>query len=393
MKTVSAKFTIVLFLLYIFFYKEALGEVRVFLYGGAALVVITTVIYLDKKNLYNFKLPMGISLSYFYGIYSLIVGLIVAVDKSLLVSSVVTYFALLFICTCIYIVSKGEQSVDWLINVLIFICIICALYTLLNGYDYYNGIIVKTMGQNNNPNTLGTLMVFGIFAILYKNERKPVLLVISFILIGLFIYIIILTGSKKSLFSAGIFFIIWIGIFVKDMHKKGNANQRMIAYTLLIIAIIVGITYFKNEYMNTASYQRFMHLYNSGSTKSRESMYLTAVNLFKQNPIFGVGYNQFRVVSGWSQYAHSTYAEVLSDSGFLGSVIYFAPIILTMFIIIGKLYKKKSYKLGLIGALFCVEIFLGAVNIFMYDPNHLLMWTIIYMTTEYYDLFNSKRKE
>lgn len=67
------------------------------------------------------------------------------------------------------------------------------------------------MSENNNPNTLGFTMIMGIFASIAKEKRsrKKFFLVVITVIIHLFI--IVLSGSKKSiicgLFLVGIWFI------------------------------------------------------------------------------------------------------------------------------------------------------------------------------------------
>ena len=84
---------------------------------------------------------------------------------------------------------------------IIVICIFCAAFTILRGYDYYNGVMVVTMGPENNPNTLGALMVFGIALMMFRNKRRIMDLVVLLFFMLVFSYVIILTGSKKSLLS------------------------------------------------------------------------------------------------------------------------------------------------------------------------------------------------
>ena len=153
----------------------------------------------------------------------------------------------------------------------------------------------------------------------------------------------------------------------------------MLAYVLVAAIAVVAVIYFKTGYRNTASFQRMQSLYEGGSTFTREAMYRRGWELFEQNPLFGVGYNQFRVVSGFGTYSHSTYAEILSSGGIMGAFIYFVPIIAACFSLLKKTFKRRSYIFGVLLALYCVEIFLGAVNIFMYDFEHILIWAILFM--------------
>lgn len=377
-----SKFSIFLFLLYLLWYKEAFSNSTLFLYGGTAVVAISTLLYIHGKTYKVLSFPKGIKYAIVYGFYSLIIGGVVARDHGLLISSLVTYFAFLFVCCCICIICIGENDIKWLFKSIIVICIFCAAFTILRGYDYYNGVMVVTMGPENNPNTLGALMVFGIALMMFRNKRRIMDLVVLLFFMLVFSYVIILTGSKKSLLSAAILILIWLVVYLRDIHKNGMFIHKVITIMILCIAGCFAFYYFTVSYLETASFERMLGLFTSGSTQIRSNMYEEAYEFFKSSPIFGIGYNQFRVISSWGTYAHSTYAEVLADSGIIGSVIYFAPFVSVGITLVKKMGKLKKYEIGVLFAIYCVEVFLGTVNIYMYDFTHMLMWTILFLLSE-----------
>ena len=63
----------------------------------------------------------------------------------------------------------------------------------------------------------------------------------------------------------------------------------------------------------------------------------------------------------------------------MGLFIYLFPIIAAGFSLLKKTFTHRSYIFGVLLALYCVEVFLGAVNIFIYDFEHILIWTILFM--------------
>lgn len=381
-KRAFVKLTIFLYMLYLLWYTEAIGYSNVMLYGGICLVAFSVLIYINGRSVQDLKLPRGLSLWLVYGIVSLITGLIVAVDKEMLISSIFTFFAFLFLCVCITVISTVERDIQWFIKYLLIICILCAVYTIFRGHDYYNGVIVITMGPNNNPNTLGALMVFGMFALMYKKKKGITQLCASFFVLTLFLYIIVITGSKKALIGGGIFLLVWLVGFIKGLRGE-KLYYRFAAVMLIMVGCIIGGYYFTTTYVNTASFTRMATLFTSGSTQIRSGMYKESVDFFLNNPIVGIGYDQFRVLSQYQTYAHSTYAEVMSNSGIIGMFVFFIPIIFTG-IRLWKLRKDEpTYRVWIFIALYCVEIFLGSVNIFMYDITHLLIWTLLFVYTDF----------
>ena len=382
MKAKVSKLSVALFLIYLLWYREAKGHVSLFLYGGTVLVAITTLIYINRKSVRVLVPPKGILYGIGYGVYSLIVGIVVAADRSVMMSALITYFAFFFVCYCITIICQGEGDIDWLLKTIVTICVVCAVYTLFWGYSFYNGIYVITMGPENNPNALGAFMTFGIFAVLYQNEQKLGKIIVSLAVIMLFVYIIILTGSRKSLFSALALCIIWFIVFLKDTWQNCSRGAQIIRFLLAATVFGFAISYFSKTYLQTASFERLLKLFSNGSASGRWEMYIEAGELFKKSKLFGIGFNQFRVLSSFQTYSHSTYAEVLACGGIFGCLIYFTPIVWTGWLVCKQLRREKTYRAGILFALYAVEMFLGAVNIFLYTFMHMMMWTIIYILTE-----------
>ena len=205
----------------------------------------------------------------------------------------------------------------------------------------------------------------------------------------LFFYVIILTGSRKALISCGLLCIIWLITFVKDTRKLADRREKKLKFTLLFAALVISVIYFVKYYANTASFERLQNLLAGGSS-IRKEMYREAVDLFKTSKFFGIGFNQFRVHSIFRTYAHSTYAELLADGGIFGCIIFFYPVIKTGLVLVKKLRKSPSYQMGMLLALFLVEIFLGTVVIYLYDFVSLLIWTILYMIIENVSLIDAK---
>lgn len=383
------KLTVFIYMIYLFWYSQAIGDSNILLYGGMCFIFVAYLFYINGRSLKNLKISKGIIYWIMYGIFSLIVGIVVAYDKGILLSSLFTFFAFIFLCVCITTVSIIEQDLWWFIKDILIICIFCALYTIFRGYDYYNGIIVITMGPKNNPNTLGALMVFGMFAVMYREKKGFTQLMTSFIIIALFLYIIILTGSKKALFSGAIFLLVWGIGFMKYMRDR-PLYYKFTTLFLLFLIFILSFYYLSTIYINTASFARMATLFTSGSTNMRRGMYKESLDFFMNNPMFGIGYDQFKVISQYKKYSHSTYAEVLANGGLIGILLFFTPIVLAGIKLFQNRKKDSSYRVWMYISLYLVEIFLGSVNIFMYDFTHLMIWTIIFVYVDFGLKFNKK---
>lgn len=385
-----AKASVTLFFVYILWYAEAIGDAIAVLYGSACLVVICTIIMINGKNYKLVKPSLGLRIWILYAILSLIFGLLVAKDYSMLISSLVTFSAFLCICICVNIICNTTGDIKWILYILIFIAVLCAVYTLLYGFDFYNGIYVKTMSAKNNPNTLGVMMVVGSFCTLYLVKKNIRSILFTLVINTLFLYIIIICGSKKALLAAVLLLSFWGYIFLKEIFKNAKTYVKFFAIIIGIIVAFAIIYYLTHYYINTVSFQRLMIASESGSTKLRTGMYDEAIKMFKTSPLCGYGYNQFIVLSSSGKYSHSTYAELISCGGIIGTITFMFPILVCGLQLMKNIRRKFSYKMWLIMILFCVEIFFGAVNIYMYEFIHLLVWTIIFMLVEKRELISER---
>lgn len=105
----------------------------------------------------------------------------------------------------------------------------------------------------------------------------------------------------------------------------------------IIIIVILGVFY-----------QEIMSRFNLLETEfetvgmGRYSLLLFGLDLFKQNPFWGLGFNQFAeyfaISYGEIRYSHNTYLSILVELGLVGLTLYLAFI----FIIIKDLYKISS---------------------------------------------------
>ena len=117
-----------------------------------------------------------------------------------------------------------------------------------------------------------------------------------------------------------------------------------------------------------------------GSTVLREQYYQYAFNYFSEQPVFGIGLAHFAVRNPHHTYAHSTYAEVLADWGIVGSIIYLLPAIWAGLMLFKKIASRSAPKTATVVLGFWImQVFLGIGQIWFYEIELLIAWTIIYL--------------
>lgn len=370
-------------IIYMLWFKYAYRESGIILYGTALLSVFFMLIDLlqTQKDITK-VIPAGVMINIIMCIYSILTGIFTAQDQTLLMSTFKTYLAFSIVCMIVCYVSTEENSLSWLLNVLIITNIICAIYVIFHGY-YFRGY-GYVIGPNNNPNSLGHAMDMGLFCLALKSNKANNQFKLLFMSLGLlFIYIIIGCGSRKCLFAATIIIAFWLIPLIANMWRKASPFNRVLLLIGIIVAMIAVYYYFNNIYSVSYSYKRMQALGDEEDIGShnRILMYKYAIDCFLNEPLFGIGLNQYRVLSPFHSYAHSTYAEALADWGVVGCLFYFMPVIVSGVELIKGLWDYKNhYVYRIIFAFWAMEIFLGIGQIWFYSLSHMISWTIIFYT-------------
>lgn len=236
-------------------------------------------------------------------------------------------------------------------------------------------------------NRIATTLSYGILIsfYLYKSEKKKIYL----FPIIIFYYIILLTGSRKGLLMPIAFISLFMSI---NMFKNIKIFLKNI---IIIVGLILLLFFIFNS--NSTLKARVDDLFNSivnnaetddGSINERKYFRQTAMELFKIEPIHGIGANGFRsylVNIGYNKtisYSHCNYTELLATLGIIGFILYYI-----MYIIILKksfigLNSTKYCKILSISYIIIQTIFeYGFVSFYMFEFQVVL--AIMFLNSEY----------
>ena len=193
-------------------------------------------------------------------------------------------------------------------------------------------------------------------------KNKKILFFLSILLIASDI-LIFLSGERSAFFLFNLITLFMIILF--------SQFQKLRIYTILVSVLFIAILSFFND----ASFKRVFNktfeqmnykvlpnneLINNKKyifSKQHHSMYVTSLNIFKDNIFFGVGIKNFQNFCNKKKYAyneyscsthpHNTYLQFLAEIGLFGFffiLVVFSYILIFSFKIVFNKYKKKIAK-------------------------------------------------
>ena len=390
-----SKALMIAFFLYIFWYKEAIQDIKIVLFGTVILAVLFSFFDMISNR---FVRPNNkfVNMLFVFGAYCFVTGVFVSYDFDLFISLMIRYAAFLVVCLNCWYISYRQKNMKWILDSLVLVATVCSIYTIFWGYDYQTEVVVRTMGPENNPHTLGFIMIMGVFSIIAREGRTKNHFYASILLLALFTSVIFISGSRKSLFCVAFLLIIWLVAFLKKAKKttfkKIQTKKGFLVAILLVV--FIGASFFAlYKYVGSDAIDRLLLLFEEdGALKTRWNLYITAFELWKTKPLFGIGFNQYQALSGYGYYSHSTYAELISCTGIIGTLVFMLPIVLFLISLSKKVLKKgeNKYDYTMCLAMLLTELILGLVQIYFYDVGHMLILTILFAE---FDRLNSKNGE
>ena len=369
----------------------------------------------DKKFIFLFVFSIYIGINAF-----------IKIDDNLKTSSFFHFRYPIFAVSVLFILDYFEKKISNKDNYLLIIIftIICFLFLdVFIQYIFGENILGYKILDNRISSVFGSELILGSF--LFK--MLPIILWLIFYLeikidknknylisfFSLYFIVIYLSGERTSFALMNIFLFLVV-LFVAKIRKI-----LLISLTLLVLFIALSVlgNFGKSDTFNRVFVKTFnqitnniildnkIYLSNDGSQKIKENIktniqifstdhmghYTLAYDLFKNNPIFGVGPKGFRYFCRSVEYdppkgicsthPHNFLIQILSETGLTGLFFYFYGI----FFVIYKLFKVKL-KNNPINEKNCLLVMSIALitNFFPFVPNGNFFNNWISITSFYY---------
>ncbi len=199
----------------------------------------------------------------------------------------------------------------------------------------------RATGTLGNANSVGVYLVFSAFIIVSISAKLRTSKLAIFTALGLILFSIVYTGSRKTLIAL-LMFAIYLFIRalpviklrtvlkIRTVHKRRSVITYSLALLLGICFMIlvvpsINVDFISKTFEQIGTIQRFERGLGGSDTSAnvRKELLNEAIMLWSQKPLFGHGYGEFASLSSYGLYSHNNYVELLCNTGLVGLFIYY----------------------------------------------------------------------
>lgn len=339
-------------------------------WGCVALFGLTYAFY--KK--FKINIRFNIADKWMVGVLLLsTVSVLYAAHRGATIDSLKTLLVLFFVCFFIGKETKNKVSLREMLWTTFFSLLSVAIYLYFN-VDF-NSFVLTRIGEGNtgkwNVNDIGIMATIGVLIgiMLFRDTNKfmKLFLITS---MPFLLYLDVIAASRKAILML---LICLCGMRMLNNPTKMIRNILLIAIGILLTMYLIFEVPFFYELIGwrmegMVAILRGDTVDADSSAITRALMIQSAMNVFYDNPIFGVGLDNFRFFNAVRlTYSHNNFVEIAANLGIIGFISYYW---IFVYIILDYLKKRKRHEE--------MRTFLFVV-IMAYLINHVAMVTILDM--------------
>jgi O-antigen ligase len=233
--------------------------------------------------------------------------------------------------------------------------------------------------ENFDPNNLATTLALGVPISVFLLNKSKYLAVQTLMLLytPLAFYCVILTASRGGLI------IILIGMIAFPLYFRLFDTRRRVLVSLGIIFIMMFIilnrdSLISNLERNIERLSSTAEMMQEGRLSGRERIWKAGFEVYKENPIIGVGAGGFRhaveqhLYRQWAP--HNAYISILVDVGIIGFILFVLSFIVTFSPIM-----NYSIDIKILNTMLLAMLLIGMVNLGW--EFHRITWLILAILT------------
>lgn len=339
------------------------------------------------KNIFNDNILLSItSLNLL-----MYLSVFIAIDKRVTFTNSIRFSMYIFVFYLISYKIKSLKQISTIIKCFIFTSFLSGIYSLIQiGYIFYLGYTidpsVRISSFLENPNNLSAYSILSIFIVisLLINSRNKKSKVLYTSLLALLLVNIIFSQSRSALLAIVFGFLIFSVLW----------NKRFLIFSIFIPIILFIIP---------QSRVRLMQIFDASQNSSRLNIWEITKLIINDNPIFGIGYENFSVnylnyIKNNPSYSirdgyialhpHNVFLKIQVELGILGSVIFIiflTSIIYTLYKLI-KFKSNSKLKVLIIGisTSFTTFMLMNLIDCYLDAPKIMITFIILLGILTYY---------
>lgn len=400
------KILYILLLLYIIIYPilptYGLINSDIILYCLALVYLIGLLIYKKErqnmlyiiKNLFNNTILLSItSLNLL-----MYLSVFISTDKKVTFTNSIRFSMYVFVFYLISYKIKSIKQMSTILKCFIFTSFLSGVYSLIQiGYIFYLGYTIDPsiripsfLENSNNLSAYSILSIFIVLSLLINSKNKKSKAFYTSLLILLLINIIF-SQSRSALLAIVFGFLIFLILW----------NKRFLIFSLIIPTILFVIP---------QSRVRFIQIFDSSQNSSRLNIWEITKLIIKDNPILGIGYENFsNVYSKYVQnnlsysigegyvafHPHNIFLKFQVELGIIGTLI-FILFLISIILTLHKLFKANimniENKILFVGfsTSFISFILMNLIDCYLSAPKIMITFFILLGILNY---FNNKIKQ
>lgn len=280
----------------------------------------------DKKYFHLFL--MG----FFLLFVSKIISFWPAMDKTLVISDLLKW-AEIFIFVILVFNFKYFKYIYWILFLVTFSPVLISLWSAIINLNFFSGY--RILPGYPSVLSLSLLLPFS-----RKNH-----------FIGSICILLLITNILSITRGAWLAMLVVLGYYVWFRLKGDKKNVlRVAGIILIVILVVISIPAAKN---NIAKRLSNPYLFFSTSDYTRSGMIALCIDIFKENPITGIGSGNFATYAAENPYfyleryleipenmaPHAFFLQLLAENGIFG----FIAIVMIFLILAKMLFKEKRY--------------------------------------------------
>ena len=222
------------------------------------------------------------------------------------------------------------------------------IFGYTHGYEYTSRLMLSFDDKLILGGYLSRLfpLIIGLVLFLYSKKKFTPYLIV-FVSTDILVY---LTGERTA-FGLMIISSIFLIIFLSEF-KMLRILTLILSLIIIILASIFSSAVMERNVSLTVNQLGLSKGEIIIHSDHHESHYITALNMFKENPFLGVGVNNFRMLCSdnsflnsekeihlsCSTHPHNTYVQLLSETGIIGFIFVLSILFLIIIILIRYIY-------------------------------------------------------